>query len=65
MIVILTNRKRWWPITKSVYGNPAISGVIFFILAAVVLFYLLQELTIVQIIATAAFVSLLMGLGFM
>ena len=65
LVVILISRKSWWPITKGVYGNPHVSGIVFLVLAAIVLFYLLQELTIVQIIATAVFVSLLMGVGFM
>ena len=63
-IVILVRREKWWPVTKSVYGNPAIFRWIFLILAGIVFYLLIQELTIVQILAVAAFIALLMAFGF-
>ena len=65
IIVILINKKSWFSVTKSVYGNPAASSLIFFILALIVFYFLIQELTIIEIIAAAAFISLLMGLAFL
>ena len=63
-VVIGFNRKKWWPVTKSVYGNPQIFSWVFLILAAVVFYLLIQELTIVQILAVATFFTLLMAFGF-
>ena len=65
MIVILVNKKSWWPIAKGVYGNPGVTSVVVLVLAAIVFWFLIQELTIVQIIAAAAFTSLLIAMGFM
>ncbi len=49
---------------KAVYKRPAITRVIAFILAGVVLYYLINSgLTIVQILATTAFVALLIVIG--
>ena len=31
LIVLIFDRKSWWPVTKAVYGNKAISGIVFFI----------------------------------
>jgi len=64
LIVITTNKQSWWHITKKFYNNPGLFGFIALILAAIVFYYLLQELTIVQIIAVATFVTLLVGFGF-
>ena len=65
IIVILINKKSWLPVTKSVYGSSRTSSFIFFILALIIFYFLIQELTIVQIIAVAAFVALLMGIAFL
>lgn len=65
LVVIMINKKSWWNLTKGVYGNPGITGVVFLVLAAVVLWFLLQELSIVQIIAAGVFMVLLMGFAFM
>jgi len=65
LVVIMVNKKSWWNLTKGVYGNPRVFGIVFLVLAAIVLFYLLQELTIVQIIAAGVFMVLLMGFAFM
>jgi len=65
LFVIMVSRKSWWGLTKGVYGNPGITGFVSLVLAAVVLWFLLQELTIVQIIAAGVFMVLLMGFAFM
>jgi len=65
LFVIMISRKSWWGLTKGVYGNPGITGAVSLVLAAVVLWFLLQELTIVQIIAAGIFMVLLMGFAFM
>ena len=46
--------------------NKTTAMAVYFILAAVVLYYLLEAgITIVQILAVTVFVSLLLGIGFM
>ncbi len=51
-------------IAKKLYGSKNTTIIISLILSAVVLYYLLQELTIVQIFAVFLLLSLLMVLGF-
>lgn len=64
IIVILANPKSWADVVKKIWANPMITSVISFILAAIVLYYLLQSgLTIVQILAVTLFVALLMAVG--
>ena len=64
LVVIMINKKSWWNLTKGIYGNPGVTGFVFLVLAAVVLWFLLQELTIVQIMAAGIFMVLLMGFAF-
>lgn len=64
IIVILVNPKSWADIVKKVWVNPMVMSIVSLILAAIVLYYLIQSgLTIVQILAVTAFVGLLMAVG--
>ncbi len=64
IIVILVNPKSWAEFVKKIWANPMITSTISLILAAIVLYYLIQSgLTIVQILAVTAFVALLMAVG--
>ncbi len=64
IIVILVNPKSWADIVKKVWVNPMVMSIVSLILAAIVLYYLIQSgLTIVQILAVTAFVALLMAVG--
>ena len=63
IIVILINPTSWMGFAKKIWSNVALMMIVALILAGVVLYYLLQELTIVQILATATFVSLLIVIG--
>ena len=64
IVVILVNPKSWADFVKKLWSNPMITSVISFILAAIVLYYLIQSgLTIVQILAVTLFVALLMAVG--
>jgi len=60
LVVVLTNPKAWLRFARSVYSNTAAASLVALVLAAVVLYYLLAELTIVQVFAAFAFLSLLM-----
>lgn len=63
IIVLLINPKSWMGVVRKVWTNPMITSVISLILAAVVLYYLLQEITIIQVFAAMALVGLLAALG--
>lgn len=63
IIVMAFNPKSWMNFAKGIWKTPML-GVIYFILALIVFYFLLQELSIVQILAVTAFVALLMGLQF-
>lgn len=64
IIVILVNPKSWADIVKKIWANPMVMSIVSLILAAIVLYYLIQSgLTIVQILAVTAFVGLLMAVG--
>ena len=64
-IIIITINKNLWinKVTKKVLKKPHGYGFIMLILSLISLWFLLQELTIVQIIAASTFITLLMGFG--
>lgn len=59
ILVILVNPKSWLGIVNKVWSKPVLTGLISLILAGVVLYYLIQELTIVQIFAVILFIALI------
>ena len=63
IVTILIKPQAWANLTKKLWVNPMVMAGISLILAAVVLYYLLQELTIVQILASMAFLALLAAVG--
>ena len=64
MLVLMVSPRAWYrKVVKPVYGNPKVYMWVLVALAAIILYYLLQELNIVQIFAATAFVTLLMGIG--
>ena len=65
LIVISINKKSWLPVPLKIYSNRKTSSIIFVILAAIIFYFLIQELSIVQIVAVMAFSSLLIGLAFL
>ena len=65
LIFIIFNKKAWYEnVAKPIYGNTSRSAFIFVILAIIIFYYIIQELSIVQIFAVIGFSSLLTGLGF-
>lgn len=62
-VVILIDAKKWMGVAKAVYGNPQVTQVIALALAGLSLWYLLQELTIVQVWASMAFFMMVMVLS--
>jgi hypothetical protein len=64
MLVLLTKPMAWMKFAKGIYSKPATIKVIGSILAAIVLWYLVQGgMTIVQILAVTVFVALLFMIG--
>ncbi len=56
--VIWFSPKAWMKIPKAMFSRPIALSVVSLALAGVVLYYLLQELTIVQVFASALFILL-------
>lgn len=62
--VLLVNPKSWMNFAKNLYSKPKAVSSVALILAAIVLYYLIQSgLGIVEILAVTAFVSLLILVG--
>lgn len=65
LIIISFNKESWMNIIDVAFAKPNGTSFVLAILAGVVFYYLLLELTIVQIFASAAFIGLLGGVGAM
>ncbi len=64
LVVLLINPRSWMNFAKGIYSNPKVVQIVAFILAVIVLYYLIQGgIGIVQIIATTVFIMLLMVIG--
>ena len=64
LLVIWIKPKSWKAFVKKIYAKPIYTKIAALILALVILRYLLQELTIVQIFAAMTFMMALMMLQF-
>tara|TARA_Y100000034_G_scaffold113269_1_gene148079 strand:+ start:295 stop:681 length:387 start_codon:yes stop_codon:yes gene_type:complete len=66
ILVILIDKSKWHKhVVKPIYsGNVVTTSIITLVLAAVILYYLLQVLTIVQIFAVMGFFSMLIMFSF-
>lgn len=63
MLILLVKPKAWMNFAKAIYKKKAVAVTIGLVLGGVVLYYLIQELTIVQILAVAAFIAMLFMIG--
>ena len=61
--VLLVNPKSWINFAKNLYSKPKAVSTVALILAAIVFYYIIQEISIVQILAVTVFVFLLMMIG--
>ncbi|MEK6952466.1 MAG: hypothetical protein AABX29_05610 [Nanoarchaeota archaeon] len=59
IIVLSKNPGAWIRLVKKIYSNPRLTTIISLILSLIVLYYLLLEITIVQIFAVMLFIALL------
>ena len=64
LLVVSFSPKSWLALAKSLYKAPWVLFVVELILAAVVFYYLLIELTVVQIFAAVTLGALLTGMSF-
>ena len=65
LAVISRNPRAWLQFWKKRYSNTTAVTIVALVLAGIVLYFLLEELTIVQIMAVAAFMALLFLVGFL
>ena len=66
LLVVLASKKAWIQnVSRPVFKNRGIAGFIFSLLALVIFYYLIQELTIAQILATSLFIGLIYFLSLM
>ena len=63
LIVFAINPKSWMKVVDSVFSRPMLTTVVSLILGALVLWFLLKEITIVQIFGAMLFFMFLMALG--
>ena len=63
ILVLAIDPKAWLNMAKKLYSRPKLVGFFAFVLAAIVLNYLLSEISIVQVIAVMAFTSLMLLVG--
>lgn len=64
LLFVVFNPKAWLKFALSLYRNPAVLVVIELVLALLVLYYLLQSLTILQIMGGIVLGALLTGMSF-
>ena len=65
LIIVIANRNAWLKFTRKIYNKPIPTTIVLAALGILVLYYLVQELSIVQIMAVLAFSSLIFALGFL
>jgi len=65
LVVVLIKPKAWYNgVIRPIYSVPTLTTIVAFILAVVVLTYLISQLTMTQIFASMLFVILLMVMSF-
>lgn len=65
LIIILIDKNSWLKFTSKIYSKPIPTTIILAAIGILVLYYLVQELSIVHILATFAFTSIIFALGFL
>jgi hypothetical protein len=65
LLIVMFNKKKWFDMTSTFYNNGKTWSWILLLVSFGLLYYLLQELSIVQIIAVVGFVAALGGFAAM
>ncbi len=63
LLVVIVRPKSWLSVVKTIYARPVLTMAFALIAAAVILKYLLRELSIIQIFAAMSFMMALMVIG--
>lgn len=63
LLILTFNAKTWMKVVKAVYSNPVLTFIVELVLAVLLFYYLLQQFTIVQIMAVIALGALLTGMS--
>ena len=64
LIIFLINPQLWYSFIEKIYSKPPLTSFVAFLLAAIVLYFLLKSgVTIVEILAVCLFVALLIAIG--
>lgn len=64
ILVLLVKPKAWMNFAKGIYSKPIVAQIIGFLLAGVILYYLISAgITIIEILAITAFVASLLIIG--
>ncbi len=63
IIIILFNPNTWMRFVEWVYSYPKLTQIIAFILAGLTFYYLIQEITLIQIFAVMAFMAFFIMAG--
>ncbi len=64
LLFVLFSPKSWFNFAKKIYGSPRVLVIVELILVLIIFYYLLQSLSIVQIMAAVVLGALLTGMGF-
>jgi len=64
LVVLLFNKMSWFNFSMKIMRNKTLVSLVSLVLSVVVFYYLIQELSIVQIMASITFMSLLMMIAF-
>lgn len=64
LLFLLIKPKSWMGFASWIYGGRFLSAFILLVLSAVVFYFLIQQLTIVQILAVTLFMALFIGMGY-
>ena len=65
LLVFLVKPQWWYSFIEKVYSNPPVTSLFAFVLAMVVLYFLvLSGISIVEILAVSLFIALLIAVGF-
>ena len=64
LIMIFINPNSWTSVVKAIFAKPMLTGILSLVLAAVVLYYLLAEMTIVSLFGAMLFFMFIMLASF-
>lgn len=64
IIFVFGNRNAWISFLDRLYSRPTLCSLTFLILAGIIFYYLIQTMTIVEILAAGAFTACLMAMAF-